>query len=92
LLYVDGKSMTTTISSKGQVTVPVELRELLGLTPGTKISFEVGPPGTLIARKAAEESFFAKFQGSGKTARVPYRDSAEAMDILRGKAERGDVD
>ncbi len=84
--------MTTTISSKGQVTVPVELRELLGLTPGTKISFEAGPPGTLIVRKAAEESFFAKFQGAGKKARVPYGDSAEAMDCLRGKAERGDVD
>jgi AbrB family looped-hinge helix DNA binding protein len=84
--------MTTTISSKGQVTVPVELRELLGLTSGTKIAFEAGPRGTLIARKAGGGSFFAKFQGSGKKAKRPYRDSAEAMDVLRGKVERDDVD
>ncbi len=84
--------MKTTISSKGQITVPIELRELLGLTRGTKLSFEAGPRGTLVARKTSDGSFFAKFQGAGKKARVPYRDSGEAMDLLRGSAEKGDVD
>jgi AbrB family looped-hinge helix DNA binding protein len=84
--------MTTTISSKGQVTVPVELRELLGLTPGTKLAFEAGPRGTLVARKASQGSFFARFQGAGKKPSVPYRDSPEAMDTLRGPVENGDVD
>ncbi|MFZ4484491.1 MAG: AbrB/MazE/SpoVT family DNA-binding domain-containing protein [Chthoniobacterales bacterium] len=84
--------MTTTISSKGQVTVPVELRELLGLTPGTKLAFEAGPRGTLVARKASQGSFFAKFRGAGKKASAGYRDSQEAMDALRGPVEKGDVD
>lgn len=84
--------MTTSISSKGQVTVPIQLRELLGLNPGTKIVFEAGPQGTLIARKAAGGSFFAKFQGSGKQVGMPYRDSTQAMDVLRGAVAKGDVD
>lgn len=84
--------MTTTISSKGQITVPIELRELLGLTPGTKLAFEAGPRGTLVARKTSEGSFFAKFQGAGKKARVPYRDSEQAMEVLRGSVQKGDVD
>ena len=84
--------MTSTISSKGQVTVPVELREMLGLTPGTRLAFEAGPRGTLVARKASEGSFFAKFQGVGKRPAKPYRDSKQAMDILRGPVEKGDVD
>lgn len=84
--------MITTISSKGQITVPVELRALLGLTPGTKLAFEVGPRGTLLARKASDGSFFAKFQGTGKRAHMPYRDSGQAMEVLRGPVEKGDVD
>ena len=33
--------MKSTMSSKGQLTVPVELREKLGLEPGTVIQFEL---------------------------------------------------
>ena len=29
------------ITSKGQVTIPVEIREQLGLTPNTEVEFEV---------------------------------------------------
>jgi AbrB family looped-hinge helix DNA binding protein len=33
--------MKSKISSKGQVTVPIEIREKLGLVPGTVVSFEL---------------------------------------------------
>lgn len=82
--------MTTTISSKGQITVPIHVREALGLAPGTRIELELGPNGTFVARKAGGPSFFSKFQGIGKA--VPYRDSDEAMEVLRGPVESGDVD
>lgn len=84
--------MTTTISSKGQITVPVSVRAALGLVPGTKIDLKLGPKGTFIARKTPTPSFFSKFQGIGKHARTPYRDSREAMDVLRGPVENGDLD
>ncbi len=35
----DNKNMK--ITSKGQVTIPVEIREKLGLTPNTEVEFEV---------------------------------------------------
>src|SRR5437762_403419 len=37
--------MKSTISSKGQVTVPVEIREQLGLTAGSVVTFEVREGG-----------------------------------------------
>jgi len=81
--------MTTTISAKGQITVPVNVREALGLVAGTKIELSLGPKGTFVARKASRGSFFAQFRGVGKN--VPYRNSLEAMDVLRGPVEKGDV-
>jgi AbrB family looped-hinge helix DNA binding protein len=33
--------MRSTVSSKGQVTVPLEVRKRLGLRPGTTVLFEV---------------------------------------------------
>ena len=82
--------MTTTISSKGQITVPAAIREAIGLTAGTKIDLELGPSGTFVARKAADESHFAKFRAIG--AKRGPGNGREAMKILRGRVERGDVD
>lgn len=39
------KEITSTISSKGQVTVPVEVRKRLGLKQGEKISFVIEDEG-----------------------------------------------
>jgi len=42
--------MKSTISSKGQVTIPIGLREKLGLTAGTVVEFEL-LDGALLLRK-----------------------------------------
>jgi antitoxin PrlF len=42
--------MRSTISSKGQVTVPVEVRERLGLLPGTPVEFELREEGVLLRK------------------------------------------
>jgi antitoxin PrlF len=36
---------TATITSKGQITIPVEIRRQLGLKPGDRIDFVPGPNG-----------------------------------------------
>ena len=46
--------MKSRISSKGQVTVPVEVRERLGLEPGTSVVF-VLRDGEVVLRKGGEE-------------------------------------
>ena len=42
--------MKSTISSKGQLTVPIELREKLGLSAGTVVQFELRD-GAVLLRK-----------------------------------------
>ncbi len=40
--------MTSRISSKGQITVPAEVRRQLGLTPGTPVVFELTENGVFL--------------------------------------------
>jgi antitoxin PrlF len=40
-----------TVTSKGQITVPVRMREKLGLRPGSKVAFEEQPNGDYVVRK-----------------------------------------
>ena len=45
--------MKSTISSKGQITVPVEVRDQLGLRPGTVVSFELREGGVFLRKGAS---------------------------------------
>jgi antitoxin PrlF len=52
------------ITSKGQITVPREIRRALGVGPGDKLIFEeVG--ASMRVRPAREKNAFAKYQGIG---------------------------
>ena len=44
--------MTTaaTLTSKGQTTIPKEIRDSLGMKPGDRISFTLMPDGTVVMR------------------------------------------
>jgi AbrB family looped-hinge helix DNA binding protein len=42
--------MTSTISAKGQITVPKAVRDELGLRPGTRVEFELTPLGALLRK------------------------------------------
>jgi AbrB family looped-hinge helix DNA binding protein len=41
------------ITSKGQVTVPIELREQFGLLPDTEVAFEATDEGVLLRKATA---------------------------------------
>jgi AbrB family looped-hinge helix DNA binding protein len=45
--------VTSTISSKGQITVPMKVREKLGLLPGTAVRFELREDGVLLRKGGA---------------------------------------
>ena len=40
----------STITSKGQTTVPLEVRKIIGTAPGTRLVWHVIPDGALIVR------------------------------------------
>ena len=52
------------VTSKGQITVPVEIRRSLGVKPGDKIRFEKQEGGIRLVRDP-EESVFEKWRGIG---------------------------
>ena len=68
--------MSTTLTVKGQVTIPKPIRDAMGLTPGTSIDFAVNSLGEVVLHKAASGQ-------AGRKAR-PQRDRFEAA---RGKAD-----
>jgi AbrB family looped-hinge helix DNA binding protein len=57
------------ITSKGQVTIPVDIREKLGLLPNTEVEFEVSGNSVRIrkvrGRSRRSESLLARMRGKG---------------------------
>ena len=54
---------SSTVSSKGQVTVPQEIRNRLGLTTGDRIDFVIEGDRTVIRPSRSEEDPFEKYRG-----------------------------
>lgn len=56
---------TAKITSKGQITIPAEMRRALGVGEGDSLIFEDDGGGIRVLRKLDGESPFAKYQGIG---------------------------
>jgi AbrB family looped-hinge helix DNA binding protein len=52
------REITSTVTSKGQVTIPVEIRRHLGLSPSDKVAFVIGKGGKVEVRRSCQPSFF----------------------------------
>jgi AbrB family looped-hinge helix DNA binding protein len=58
--------MTTTVTAKGQVTIPKPVRDLLGLMPGSKVDFHRAADGSVVLARADKNhtaSRFARLRG-----------------------------
>ena len=75
--------MKSTVSEKGQVTIPKRLRERMGIKAGQVLDFQE-EGGTLIARKLKEDNPVKSVYGILKT----KRRTDEIIDALRGPAEK----
>ena len=63
--------MSTTLTSKGQVTIPKQIRTALNLEPGCAVEFAVNSAGEVVIHKAR--------------ARAPRK--ADRFEAARGKAD-----
>lgn len=55
--------MTSTISSKGQITLPKHARDALGIHPGQELEYEI-KDGTVIVRKRLTiQDYYGKLDG-----------------------------
>jgi antitoxin PrlF len=51
------------VTSKGQITIPVEVRRRLGIKQGDEVEFETGGPETLIRPVRRNVESFSKWRG-----------------------------
>jgi antitoxin PrlF len=74
--------MATTVTSKGQVTIPKPVREHLGIVPGSKVEFRCAADGSIVIERAdtSEPSRLAKLVGIVG----PGLSTDEIMAITRG--------
>ena len=82
--------MGTTLTSKGQVTIPKKIRETLDLEPGSKVDFAVDERGHIIIRTADAKSARQprgkdRFDRARGRATVKWN-TDELMALLRGEA------
>ncbi|WP_415034651.1 AbrB/MazE/SpoVT family DNA-binding domain-containing protein [Azonexus sp.] len=78
--------MPTTLSSKGQVTIPKQIREALGLATGCAVDFAVNREGDVIIKKASPNpgSIPDRFEAARGKADVKWR-TDDLMTLLRGE-------
>jgi len=70
---------SSTISSKGQITLPVEIRNRLGLHPGDRVEFCVEGGRTMLRPIREEGNVFEQFIGA-----LPYDDpNTKAVNFWR---------
>ena len=81
--------MATTVTSKGQVTIPKPVRDSLGIKPGTQVTIEVTGTGEAVLRKVRQaEPRPARFDRALGAAEIPLGCSVdEYMAMIRGYDE-----
>jgi antitoxin PrlF len=78
--------MSTTITRKGQVTIPKPVRDRLNLKPGNKVDFEPTPDGRFVLIKTGKkpaariEGRFNRIRGALKSDMT----TDEIMALMRG--------
>lgn len=77
--------MSSTMTSKGQVTVPKSVRDALGLGPGSAVAFDMDAEGRVIVTKAGAPSpaktRFARLRGTAGAG----MSTDEVMALTRGE-------
>ena len=54
--------MATTVTRKGQVTIPRRVRDRLEIGPGSRVEFELTPAGQVIILKVGEDGARGRFE------------------------------
>lgn len=70
------------ISANGQITVPAEIRHLLGLKPGDKVLFLQKPSGEIVINNASAQAIYKAqraFEGVAEQMGVYNEDDVQAL-------------
>ena len=80
--------METTVTTKGQLTLPQEIRRALGIDAGTVLEVELGPKGSIVLRKKPTPGFFDQFVALQADS-APYPTGDAAREALRVAEDQG---
>ncbi len=77
--------MTTTLTSKGQVTIPKQIRDALGMSPGCSVQFAVNREGDVVIHKVGARAGRKpdRFESARGKADIKWR-TGDLMALLRG--------
>ncbi len=77
--------MATTMTVKGQVTIPKKVRDALRLAPGDSVDFDVNREGQVVVHKAGARPSRRRdrFEAARGKAQVKWR-TDDLMALLRG--------
>jgi antitoxin PrlF len=76
--------MPTTLTLKGQVTIPKHIRDALGLMPGAQLDFAVNSQGEVVLNKAVANAVSSKdrFELARGKAQIKWK-TKDLMKLLR---------
>jgi antitoxin PrlF len=79
--------MSTILTVKGQVTIPKQIRDAVGLEPGMPVDFSVNSDGEVVIQRAsgAASRKTNPFEAARGKAQVKWR-TDDLMALLRGAA------
>ena len=80
--------MATTLTSKGQVTIPKHIRDAMHLKPGSAVEFAVDATGSVVLKPAPlakQPGKRDRFEAARGAATVKWR-TDDLMRLLRGDA------
>lgn len=72
------------ITSKGQVTIPLEMRERFGLQPQTEVEFAAGDSGLIIRPARTEKMRFEAWLEKARGSATVKTSTDEIMRLTRG--------
>ncbi|MBF0440073.1 MAG: AbrB/MazE/SpoVT family DNA-binding domain-containing protein [Magnetococcales bacterium] len=75
--------MSTTVTSKGQVTIPKSMRNRLGIEPGSAVTFDLELDGRVVLRKVDATYPASRFE-SLRGCAGPGLSTDEIMAMTRG--------
>lgn len=76
--------MATTVTSKGQVTIPKRVRDRLGIQPGNAVDFELAADGRVVLVKVGGERLVSRFAAMRGSAGAGLS-TDEIMALTRGE-------
>jgi AbrB family looped-hinge helix DNA binding protein len=78
--------MATTVTSKGQITIPKHIREAVEMMPGTRVDFQINDQGRIELVKEGESTSEKerRFRSAIGSATIKWN-TDELMTLLRGE-------